>query len=151
MASKGEIIFEGLRASYDNITDIQFSLRNLTDVPVNLDPYESDRVIVERWNLDRRTWEQGSRARCFYSYSDRPASVAPGETLEIRGSSLKAFHHDEERTLLIELADGESLPAPGRYRLRLRYSVQPWQPLVTPDSGEIEEVVSREFDVGGDR
>jgi len=144
-ASAGELAIEGLRQTYANVNEIRITLRNSSPFPVNLDTFQPDILLVERQVNGGLAWVQGSAWHCANAGAGTPRTIAPGSTLEV--PLLSSWSFRPERTPeYFEPESGGKAPLQGRYRVSVRYSLEPWSD-ISHVPHHVKTVVSNTFEV----
>jgi hypothetical protein len=140
-----DLAFEGLRQTYATVSDVRISLRNTTRLPINLDSFQPDLLVVERQVDGGSTWVLGAAWHCANAGNGSPRSVPPAGTLEVPLLKSWAFGpagHPE----YFEPENGGKLPLRGRYRVTVRYSFETWSDIMHIPK-VIRSVVSTMFEV----
>ena len=144
-ANAGELAIEGLRPTYANVNEVRIILRNSGPVPVNLDTFQPDILLVERQADSGSAWVRGSAWHCANAGAGTPRSVAPGSTFEVALLSSWAFR-PEHTPEYFEPESGGKAPLQGRYRVTVRYSLEPWSD-ISHVPRDVKTVRSNTFEV----
>ena len=140
---------------------ISVVLHNNSSVPIFLDPrHPPAPAHVQQWNDEEKQWNDLVKARPCLSVNERLIRVEPGATFS-QQLSFEGMHAEHEACIEYQAAvlrrhklngtpPPEITPCPhptalpsDRFRVRMRYSVQPWPVWATPTS--LQTVFSAEF------
>lgn len=139
------LVIDGLQPGYADVSEVKVWIRNTAGVRVWLDSFNLDRIDVERQVEGSGEWVRRCGFRCGNAGAGSPQSLPPGGSLEVRLLSLDAFAEDEARQSF-QADTGAPHPLPGRYRIRVSYSVERWASMAEIPKN-IETVVSAVFEV----
>jgi hypothetical protein len=144
-AHAADLAIEGLRQTYATVSDVRITIRNATRLPISLDSFQPDLLIVERQVDGGSTWVRGAAWQCTNAGNGSPRSVPPAGTVEVPLLKSWAFRpsgHPE----YFEPEIGGRLPLRGRYRVTVRYSFETWSSIAHIPK-VVKSVVSTVFEV----
>jgi len=125
----GELAIEGLRHVYANTQEVRVVIRNTGQVPIYLDSFQPDILVVDHLARDGVTWVRGSGWHCANAGVGTPTPISPGRTLEVPLVKSWAFKPQKDPQYF-EAESGEQMLLHGWYRISVRYSLEEWSNIV---------------------
>jgi hypothetical protein len=105
-AAPEPLVFDGLKSTYSDVSEVRFSLRNAGHVRVWLNSFCPDRVMLEKLAADGTSWTQaGEMWCCANAGAGTPQSLPPGGSVRLHVAVP---------------------PFPGSYRIRGKFSLELW-------------------------
>jgi hypothetical protein len=127
-AAKPSLQFRNVGGPYRSFAEIEPVLINDSDFSVFLwKVYPYYEAHLSRFNEGTETWEPGAQGIACGTVEkpDEPIEIKAGEERRVR-LAWELSTDDLKRPSAFELPDGTLRPLVGKYRLGIRYALEPW-------------------------